>query len=257
MKNYFLNFIMLFFSIFIFSQSQITYTSVRLAEGTESSYLELEKFWSEIHENLIEDDYASFWAVWKVEQDSEKENQSDYLIMNIWKDSLQKAKAMGIDWKEYAQNVYKGKLSKSKFNKKWNIVNEIQSERRQYEMERIDNTVFIGQIKKGMKIQINAFKALNDEYEQYELQFYKKWHEKGILNGSRAWREINKVVGSSMENNPITHVTVDIQGKELSEEEQNEFWKEVTFTDRMMWQNGAKTRELMGQETLELVYFKN
>ena len=148
MKNYFLNFIMLFFSIFIFSQSQITYTSVRLAEGTESSYLELEKFWSEIHENLIEDDYASFWAVWKVEQDSEKENQSDYLIMNIWKDSLQKAKAMGIDWKEYAQNVYKGKLSKSKFNKKWNIVNEIQSERRQYEMERIDNTVFIGQIKK-------------------------------------------------------------------------------------------------------------
>jgi len=72
MKNYFLNFIMLFFSIFIFSQSQITYTSVRLAEGTESSYLELEKFWSEIHENLIEDDYASFWAVWKVEQDSEK-----------------------------------------------------------------------------------------------------------------------------------------------------------------------------------------
>ena len=58
MKNYFLNFIMLFFSIFIFSQSQITYTSVRLAEGTESSYLELEKFWSEIHENLIEDDYV-------------------------------------------------------------------------------------------------------------------------------------------------------------------------------------------------------
>ena len=108
-----------------------------------------------------------------------------------------------------------------------------------------------------MKIQINAFKALNDEYEQYELQFYKKWHEKGILNGSRAWCEINKVVGSSMENNPITHVTVDIQGKELSEEEQNEFWKEVTFTDRMMWQNGAKTRELIGQETLELVYFKN
>ena len=145
--------------------------------------------------------------------------------MNIWKDSLQKAKAMGIDWKEYAQNVYKGKLSKSKFNKKWNIVNEIQSDRRQYEMERIDNTVFIGQIEKGMKIQINAFKALNDEYEQYELQFYKKWHEKGILNGSRAWWEINKVVGSSIDNNPITHVTVDIQGRELSEDEQNEFWK--------------------------------
>jgi hypothetical protein len=257
MKNYLLNFLSLFFSVFIFSQSQITYTSVRLADGTETSYLELEKFWSEVHENLIEDDYLSFWAIWKVEQDSEKENQSDYLIMNIWKDSLQKAKAMGIDMKQYAQNVYKGKLSKSKFNKKWNIFNEIQSERRQYEMERIDNTVFVGQIKKGMKIQINAFKALNDEYEQYELQFYKIWHEKGILNGSRAWWEINKVVGSSMENNPITHVTVDIQGKELSEEEQEEFWKGVTFTDRMMWQNGAKTRELMGQETLQLVYFKN
>ncbi|MBL6649118.1 MAG: hypothetical protein ISP56_02510 [Flavobacteriaceae bacterium] len=255
MKNY-LNLFTLFFTSFVFSQAQITYTSVRLADATESSYLELEEFWAEIHENLIKDDYASFWAIWKVEQDSEKENQSDYLIMNIWKDSIQKAKSMQLDLKEYAMNVYKGKLSKSKFNKKWDIISKIGSERRQYHMVRIDNTIFNGKIENGMKIQINAFKALNDEYEQYETEFYKKWHEKGILNGSRKWWEINRVVGSSEENYP-SHVTVDIYGKELSEEEQQEFWKEVTFTDRMMWQNGVKTRELLGQEILELVYYRN
>lgn len=255
MKNY-LNLFTLFFTCFVFSQAQITYTSVRLADGTESSYLELEEFWAEIQENLIKDDYASFWAIWKVEQDYEKENQSDYLIMNIWKDSIQKAKSMQLDWKEYAMNVYKGKLSKSKFNKKWDIMSKIDSDRRQYHMERIDNTIFTGQIENGMKIQINAFRALNDEYEQYETEFYKKWHEKGILNGSRRWWEINRVVGSSEENYP-SHVTVDIYGKELSEEEQQEVWNEVTFTDRMMWQNGGKTRELLGQEILELVYYRN
>jgi hypothetical protein len=255
MKNY-LNLFTFFFTCFVFSQAQITYTSVRLADGTESSYLELEEFWAEIQENLIKDDYASFWAIWKVEQDSQKENQSDYLIMNIWKDSIQKAKSMQLDWKEYAMNVYKGKLSKSKFNKKWDIMSKIDSDRRQYHMERIDNTIFTGQIENGMKIQINAFRALNDEYEQYETEFYKKWHEKGILNGSRRWWEINRVVGSSEENYP-SHVTVDIYGKELSEEEQQEVWSEVTFTDRMMWQNGGKTRELLGQEILELVYYRN
>ena len=104
MKNY-LNLFTLFFTCFVFSQAQITYTSVRLTDGTESSYLELEEFWAEIQENLIKDDYASFWAIWKVEQDSEKENQSDYLIMNIWKDSIQKAKSMQInkDEKEFIE----------------------------------------------------------------------------------------------------------------------------------------------------------
>ena len=58
-------------------------------------------------------------------------------------------------------------------------------------------------------------------------------------------------------NKDITHVTIDIQGQELSEEEQQKLWSTVTFTDRMMWENGTKTREIVAQVQLELVDFRN
>ena len=50
--------IALLFSVITYSQV-ITYTSVRLEEGQQEAYLDLEKFWSKIHEQAIEDDLES------------------------------------------------------------------------------------------------------------------------------------------------------------------------------------------------------
>ena len=108
------------------------------------------------------------------------------------------------------------------------------------------------------KFLVPTFKQIDENYEKYETEFYKTWHEKGILNESRRWWEFNRLLSSSENaNKDITHVTIDIQGRELSEEEQQELWKTVTFTDQMMWENGAKTRELVAQATLELIDFRN
>jgi hypothetical protein len=57
-------------------------------------------------------------------------------------------------------------------------------------------------------------------------------------------------------NKDITHVTLDMMGKELSDSEREKFWNEVTFTDRMMWSNGAKTREMINQVNLKLVMYR-
>ena len=52
-------------------------------------------------------------------------------------------------------------------------------------------------MKKECKLAMNAFKSLNEDYEEYEMKFFKKWHEKNILNGSRKWWEFNRVLSSS------------------------------------------------------------
>ena len=92
---------------------------------------------------------------------------------------------------------------------------------------------------------------------EYEIDFYKKWHNKRILNGSRKWWELNRVLSSSENGNKdITHVTLDMMGKELSDSEREKFWNEVTFTDRMMWSNGAKTREMINQVNLKVVMYR-
>ena len=108
---------------------------------------------------------------------------------------------------------------------------------------------------------MNAFKSLNEDYEDYEMKFFKKWHEKYILDGSKKWWEFNKVLSSnvtttsSTDGSP-THSTIDMPGRERSAEENKAFWEKLTFEDRMMIQNGIASRELMAQYKLKLLMFK-
>ena len=251
--------------IFIFSISLsfsqlISHTSVRVNDDERDGYIELEKFWSKIHKQAIEDGYSQRWMIWEFiyADDKDAEGKPDFLIMNFYKDSLQKAKSANLNVWDYAKNVYKGKLSKSKFEKKWNLP---AGKRNFYELERLDNTYWHGKIEEGMEITLNAFKALNEDYEDYEMKFFKKWHEKNILNGSRKWWEFNKIITSNLTTDSSTdgtptHATIDMSGREQSQDERDEFWNGLTFQDRMMIKNGSASRELLGRYRLKLLMFE-
>ena len=253
--------IVLTLSLTISFSQLISHSSVRVSEENRQGYLELEEFWSSVHEQSIIDGYSQGWMIWEFvyNSDEEKKGKPDFLIMNFYKDSLQKSKTSNINWKDYAKKVYKGKLSKSKFEKKWNLPT---GERNFYELERLDNTYWQGgDLEKGMEITINVFKSLNEDYEDYEMKFFKKLHEKNILNGSKKWWEFNRVVSSnvtttSSTDGTPTHSTIDIAGREQSEEETKGFWENLTFEDRMMIKNGLASRDLMGQYRLKLLMSK-
>ena len=92
MKKFITLFTLLFTTI-TFAQL-ITHSTVRLDEADHEGYLELENFWSKIHEQAISDDMAMFWAVWKVVKTEETpEDYPDFIIMNGWKDSIQMNKS--------------------------------------------------------------------------------------------------------------------------------------------------------------------
>ena len=247
--------IALLLSAITYSQ-MINYTSVRLEDGQDDAYIEYEKFWSKIHEKAIEDGHETGWMIWEVipiEGDENAENQPDFLIMNFFKDSIQQNK--NVNYYEIGRSVY-NKMSKKKFDKVWEAGPF--GTRNFYQLERLDNTTWLfGDPEIGTILRLNAFKQLDDTYEQYEMEFYKKWHNKGILNGSRKWWEFNRVLNSSENGNKdITHVTLDMDGREIPEEEAQEAWGKPSFTDRMMWNNGSKTREMINQVNLKLVMYR-
>jgi hypothetical protein len=258
MKKYFL-LLTILFSSSLFSQL-ITYTSVRLDEGQNEDYIKIEDFWSKIHESTIAQDLATGWMIWEVikeEGDEKASSRPDFLIMNFYKDSIQKNKPR--NFYEIGRAAYP-KLSKKKFDKIWE--GGPYGERNIYELERLDNTNWIfGELEIGTVIQFNAFKQLDDSYERYEMEFYKKWHEKGILNGARKWWEFNKILSrnlntvTSLEDEP-THITIDIYGREIPEDEWEDAWGTPTFMDQMMWNNGSKTREMLDQANLKLVMYR-
>ena len=108
---------------------------------------------------------------------------------------------------------------------------------------------------------LNAFKALNEDYEEYETEFFKKLHEKNILDGSRKWWEFNKVLSSNVTTESSTagtptHSTIGVFGRERSSEEMEGFWNNLTFEDRMMIKNGLASREMLGRYQLKLLMFK-
>jgi hypothetical protein len=259
MKKYFL-LLTILFSSSLFSQL-ITYTSVRLDEGQNEDYIKIEDFWSKIHESTIAQDLATGWMIWEVikeEGDEKASSRPDFLIMNFYKDSIQKNKPR--NFYEIGRAAYP-KLSKKKFDKIWE--GGPYGERNIYELERLDNTNWIfGELEIGTVIQFNAFKQLDDSYERYEMEFYKKWHEKGILNGARKWWEFNKILSrnlntvTSLEDEP-THITIDIYGREIPEAEWEDAWGTPTFMDQMMWNNGSKTREMLDQANLKLVMYRS
>ena len=59
------------------------------------------------------------------------------------------------------------------------------AKRNNYRLIRLDNTNWISTLEKGNEIYLNVFKALNDDYESYEMEYFKKMAEKQIVNGTR------------------------------------------------------------------------
>ena len=256
MKKFTLTILFTFYLTFSFAQL-ITHMSVRVDDNERQGYLELENFWSEIHEQAIKDGLSQRWMVWEFTYEDEEASKGkpDFLVMNFYKDSIQKSKTANLNFKDYAKKVYKGKLSKSKFEKKWNLP---LGKRNFYELERLDNTYWHGELKIGMKISMNVLKSLNEDYEDYEMKFFKKWHEKNILDGSRKWWEFNRVLSSNLNTESSTdgtptHSTIGVFDRERSQEEIDEFWNNLTFEDRMMIKNGLASRESMGQYQLKLI----
>ena len=64
-------------------------------------------------------------------------------------------------------------MSKKKFDKVWEAGPF--GTRNFYQLERLDNTTWLFEDPEiGTILRLNAFKQIEDTYEQYEMEFYKK-----------------------------------------------------------------------------------
>tara|TARA_X000001036_G_scaffold86535_1_gene78587 strand:+ start:1889 stop:2668 length:780 start_codon:yes stop_codon:yes gene_type:complete len=251
--------ILFILSISISFSQLITHTSVRVDDSERESYLELEEFWSKIHEQAVKDEYSAGWMLWEFtyKDDEEAEGKPDFLIMNFHKDSVQRQKFYSIDGKEYARKIHSN-LSKRNFEKKWNLP---RGNRNNYRLERLDNTNWISTLEKGNEIYLNVFKALNEDYESYEMEYFKKMAEKQIVNGTRKWWEFNKILSSSINTETSldgsqTHVTIDMPGRTPTEEERKDMWENTSFIDKMMQKNGSASREFVKRYNLKLLMWQ-
>ena len=140
MKKLIFLFILLF-SVNSFSQYAIV-SAVDLKEGSESEYLKTEKFWGPLHKRAIEDGVQTQQAVWKVIQtNDERENPADYFIITSFSSKEQLENYSSADYAAYAQEVYRGKMSRRAITRMFENSPNSSNVRRNYHLEAVSRTI--------------------------------------------------------------------------------------------------------------------
>jgi len=163
---------------------------------------------------------------------------------------------MGSNKKETEAFVRKanyGKMKNSEMTRLFKMANKFRKKSTSYTLRGVDSTIDIGTIKVGDRATLLGVEQLNEDYEKYESEFFKTYHNKQITDGTRLAWYLNKISERS-ENayQPITHVIFE----RFNPDAQPSNNSEPTFTEEMMFKNGQASRKVHGGLILELVNFK-
>ena len=193
MKNILL-LLTLIFTITTSAQYAIV-SAVDLNEGAENDYLKTEKFWGPLHKKAIEDGVQTQQAVWKVIQtNDERENPADYFIITSFASKEQLANYSSADYGAYAQEVYKGKMSRRAITRMFDASPNTSNERRNYHVEGVSWTILAGgDLKPGDRMSITSTIAKSDDFESWESEIIKPIVEKEILMGQHRYWGLAKI----------------------------------------------------------------
>ena len=251
MKNLLFTFI-LFFSFSLNAQYAVM-SAVDLNDGAEEDYLKLEKFWSGIHQEAINQGLQSGWAVWKrTPQEGDEPGNNEYLIFDLYNSMEQLEK--GYNGAELAQKVYKGKMSRRSIQRMMDGTGSESRQRRNYVIQVTDATILAGgDYKPGDVATINLMSKKTDDFEQYENEVWKPVAERNILSGnSRHWilAQVKGRADNSFEG--FTHFVWNLKGNPEVEFEGNSGFK----WDKL-WEGLESSRDMQDSEEYTLIYIVN
>ncbi len=223
--------------------------AVDLKEGGGKEYLELEKFWSQVHEKAVEKGLHNGWSIWKrTPKASDQESAAEYFIFESYS-SLEQFED-GYNPQELALEAYKGKMSRRAINKYFNNSDyDAENARRSYILEGVSATILAGgNAKVGDVATINVMSKKTDDFEDYEVNIWKPVAEDNILKGNiRQWI-LAKVVDKSDNAYDWSHMAWNLRT------DSNEYDVPSGFEWDKMWEGINSSRDMMDSTELTLVY---
>ena len=173
------------------------------------------------------------------------------MVFNLYDSKEQMEQS--IDINSLTNMAHKGKTKKKVIKKMLSSWSLPRQETRSYTYKRISNTDWgLGDFKKGLKMYGAPIQQLDENYVDYEIEFFKKGHDKQIETKERGWWELNEIISSSDNAlKEMTHIIFEAPGPMWGKIES----PEPTFTERMMNENGQKTRKMWPHFEMELQYF--
>jgi hypothetical protein len=192
--------IILFFLLPAIAFSQYVVADfIVLNDGADSDYHKLEKVWSVYHQKSVDSGEKLGWSVWKrTATDNDNDNAARYVVFNNFSSKEQRDKTM----KNWSMNQaisimkagLKGKMSSKTVDRIVKSGGALKKEVRIYNLELVDATPFVGELKIGDKMSFAAMIQKRDDYEEYESKVWKPVFEREILRNNYRWWAITKIV---------------------------------------------------------------
>lgn len=172
-----------------------------------SDYLNVEDFWSGIHQQRVADKSILGWDLWSLSPAGTKQG-SQYLTVTLFKSLGDMLQAVGsLDVMGYAKKAYPNKSAKEleammvKTVKSRDMSNQVLF--RQINRTKGDYTMKVGTV-----ATMDIMKQLDDSYEKVEDEIFKPWHQKMVDTGKKgSWELLQAILPAGTEAYG-THITV-------------------------------------------------
>ena len=258
MKKFLLLFLIVPLSLlsqsFEFSQIKVNEASMK------KDYEKFEAMWANVHEEIHKKGNKVGWYFFKVvpnpNNPSNQKADFDYVIFNFWKDNTARKAGWGIEVNDaFIKKSNYGKMKSSEIKRLLSVRKKMKTEWKSYSMTGLDATIDVGgDPKLGNIVNYIGVKALNGDYENYEMKWFKNGHNEDILSGRRIAWYFNKVLSSSdSADKSLTHAIFERFNPNAPQREQTE----PSFEQQMMWKHGGASREFVEYCTLELINFRS
>ena len=256
MKQFKILLYLLIVPVFAFSQV-FDIEQVKVNPSMMGDYEKFEGMWANAHEEIHKIGNKIGWFLFKVVPNSNQPKPGfDYVILNFYKDAEAKKAGWGVkNFQTLNKKANYGKIKSSEVKRLSSLGGKIKSEVKGYSLSVLDATIEVGSGPAiGDRVIYHGVKALNDDYENYEMKWFKDGHNQDILEGRRLAWYFNKV-DSSTDNadKSMTHVIFERFNPSAPQREAFE----PTFEQQMMWKHGGASREFIEDATLELVNFRS
>ena len=255
MKNLILTIILLF-TVTTNAQYAII-SAIDVKEGSDEGYLKLEEFFGPIHDATIEAGVQNSQTVFKVTSEGQNEDYPDYIIITGFSSKEQLDaynESWSTDaWTNFARRVYRGKMSGRAISRMMNSVGDYSNERRNYHVELIAATPFIGgDWNPGDKASMNPMVKKNDDFENYETKVWMPLIQKEVLKGNHGgWVFVNIYEKNQNAYENLTHMVFNkINESSYSDEMMETIGK---FKYQKLFEGVAESRDMLDAIELEVI----
>lgn len=215
-------------------------------------YLEVETFWSKIHQQRIADGSIDGWDLWEL-MPSGSEQGSQYLTVTVYHSLEQMMTPMNMDAiRGYAKKAHS--ISDKELNAIMDKTVVSRNIANQLYLKQLSSTINAPEMHEGIYATLDFMKELDENYERMEERIFRIWHQQSVDQEEMNSWELLRIIMPFGSDVYATHVTVGMYEdlKQLTTYlEQPE--DNTDYMNMMAAAGGIQTRDLKHRKIARLI----